>query len=402
MKCASHLHPEYTERIDGLGYIISYYLDEPGFATRPHFHIINHITGKNVAICYKENRYADPNNPNRLTSEECKILNDWMKKIIPGYHGIYDNEEHVTNWGNIRDSIHHYDNDWIFNKSFPQPDYSSIKEPLPIPNNFWEIENHVNPLYKLNLGNIIPGIGHVVECESEDPDMYCRPHAHIITDDGRNIELCIMDNRYANPNNPNRFRPDEISAFNNWFHSTTNIHQIQIDNSYQLYSAWCNNMGFDKRIDIPSPDMACKDYSIIKEPLPIKHNDDLVGLICIGECNDVGNIIMFERDESRLYSYIPHFYIQRFEDLIPIGIKTSIYLDLAGPRLNKDERTALYKWMKSRDRSGGFANGCISNWDYIVMTYNRLFPWTQIKDSTKMPNYTRIIPHRISKDKRKY
>lgn len=50
-------------------------------------------------------------------------------------------------------------------------------------------------------------------------------------------------------------------------------------------------------------------------------------------------IIIYPKDGVN----IPHFHIQRLEDLIPIGIKTSVYLDLVSPMLSKEERMLLYE-----------------------------------------------------------
>ena len=379
-----HIERNALEFIDNLGYIVTYYIDEPMLDSRPHFHIFT-SDGRNVAICYKENRYADPNNHDRLSDEECKILNDWMVTIVSEYTGPFiDHDEICNNWDSMRDSLHIQEREWI-NKRYPiQPNYTTINEPLPFYPEPWEIEDHVKPVYgRIN----IDGVGKAVYYEIEDSKMYLRPHFHVVTDDGRNVEICILKNRYANPYNHNRLTEKECVAFNNWVHSKDD--ESGYSNWTRLRGLW--HRSYDNRCDIPMSAKICPDFSIIEEPLPLKKFHGIIGsLITIGHCNGIGDVVMFTEGLSDYY-FIPHFFIQKLEDLIPIGIKSSVYLDPSSTRLNKQEREALMEWMQTTSNA---RFGPISNWDRIVISWDR-GRWNT--DKWKMPNYRVIRQRKISK-----
>lgn len=102
-----HTRTDMETYIDGLGYLLAYNIDEPFFYYRPHFHIIMPESGRNVEICFKENRYANPNSKDRLMEEERMIPNDYMNVILDDYKGMIPWDPVVcTNWAGIRDSLH--------------------------------------------------------------------------------------------------------------------------------------------------------------------------------------------------------------------------------------------------------------------------------------------------------
>lgn len=388
-----HGQKEFMVYIDGLGYIISYHVDAPGFDHRPHFHVINPFTGKDCAICYKENRYADPNNHNRLTKEECKILNDWMNIVLDNYFGMipWDPVE-CTNWGSLRDSLHVREREWIDERWDIQPDYTTIEEPLPLEFNHCQTKNHASYYsYEYMINKPIKGLGYIVSYEAEDPRLYLRPHFHILTEDGKNVQICIFDNKYADPEDDSKLSDSQAAVLNKWieygWHSVIGLWRKDMLDGRTTIPL---SLGYDWSASPP-------DYSTIKDADPIRTLDDIYGSnidpIVIGVCEGVGKIILFNKEES-LYSSIPHFFVQRLEeDLIPIGIKTSVYLDPTSPKLSKKECKELEDWMSLKRNISESVE--ISNWDAIVFNWNHS-RWNYEPCNWKKPNYKRIVNHRIA------
>lgn len=408
-----HASYEAMDYIDGLGYLLSYHVEEPGFDYRPHFHIFNPWTGKNVAICYKENRYADPNNHNRLTKEECKILNDWMNKEI-SYRSPFDPNNSVCNkWDGLRDSLHVPDREWI-DKHLPiQPDYTTIEEPLPLEVKPTDIKNHARSFNI--IWSHIPGVGELTYYCSEDPRLYLRPHFHIVTEDGKNVQICAFTNKYADPDDNNKLSKEQCIKLNEWVNSYSEEEfcgrKMRTENYRLLLFNWDSDCDREFRCELPSEMINDKykipDYSTILDADPIKtiYDGPRTNVVTIGRCHDIGNILFFLDDDS-IYGHVPHFYLQRLEELIPIGIQHSIYLDPTSTRLTSNERQILYDWMK-KSCSPFVGKGEFTNWDFIVMAYVKSVSWycndyTERARKWKMPNYKRIRQHKIACKDYKY
>lgn len=353
--------------IDAIGVVMVYEVDAPFMYNRPHFHIINPITGKNVAICANANKYADPENHNRLSSNECVILNNWMKDF-------HDKEQ--SNWDVIYDEIYHHRADLQHNAPVTRcPDYSTINEPDPlyVNCNKYELENHVNP----SLGINIDGVGRIVYYELEDERLFNRPHIHILTEDHRNVQICIHTNKYADPDSCFSLTPDEVKAFNEWAKNNKNKMCIQ--------ACWQSD---DERIVSWSEDeYVVPDYSTIEEPDPIEpfyaHNSRVVDA---GDCG-LGRTLIFH-DSNTIFSNIPHFYIQSESRMIPIGLYKSEFLDPMSPRLTKWEMEVLDAQLRMKRGLGS-----ISLWDYMVSTW--IFIHGEYARKHKMPDYTNIKVHKF-------
>lgn len=398
-----HSETDCVEFVEGLGYIRVYRIDGPEMDFIPHFHVNNPWTGKDVAICFKDNRYADPDNNDRLTPEECKILDNWMREMTD-YRSVFDPDyNYCNNWRALSDSMHTLNRDWIDKFLDIQPDYTTIKEPLPISKDHWEYKNHYGGNKLTHEDFEIKGVGNIVIYSADDPKMYYRPHAHVITYDGRNVQVCIFENRYADPDANERFNPDECIKFNEWVHGTGDY----------KHPGW-GLMRFEWETDsrqrciIPRSALDSRnmpDYTSILEPRPIA---DMFNCrfdpIVVGVCNEIGKIIVFG-NEITPYSNIPHFYVQRLDELIPIGILHSVYLDPTSTKLTSMERFHLMNWMLERHHV--MKGLCFSNWQYAAMSW-AISDCCYLDETdcyykiSKMPNYNIIRTHKIGCKWNKY
>lgn len=391
-----HIATDYRGYIEGLGYIMAYRIDEPFFRYRPHFHIVMPESGRNVEICFKENRYANPNSKDRLTKEECEILNNWMKTICEDYFGMipWDPVE-CTYWAGMRDSLHIPDRAWIDERWDIQPDYSTIEEPRPIEEDRkpFEIPSHVNPdVFEGRPQPEIKGVGQIITYELEDVRLLNRPHFHIHTKDGRNVQICMLTNKYSDPESKDRLTPEEIDLFNKWMNWNWN----------SCAGFWnmncCDNRITIGRNMLDSP--SALDYSVILEPDPIEpYYGTNCGVVEIDNIYGVGRVLMVRNDHSKMYSLIPHFVIQNIKGMIPIGLYSSVYLDPTAPTLSKYEREELHDNLSfKREMSDGSS---ISEWDYMVETWNHMRYSTSCAKH-KMPNYRNIRVHKIANKELKY
>lgn len=396
MSSLYHTHADYQEYIKGLGYLMAYRVDEPYFRYRPHFHIVMPESGRNVEICFKENRYANPNSKDRLTKEECEILNNWMKTICEDYFGMIPwDPVTCTYWAGVRDSLHIPDRAWIDERWDIQPDYSTIEEPRPIEEDRrpFEIPNHVNPnVSERRFQPEIKGVGQIISYELEDVRLLNRPHFHIHTDDGRNVQICMLTNKYSDPESKDRLTPEEVVLFNKWMSWNWNSCAGFWEMDY------CDNRITIGRYMLDNPSVL--DYSTIFEPDPIEpYYGTNCGVIEINNIDGVGRILMVRNDYSKLYSYIPHFVIQSARGIIPIGLFSSVYLDPTAPTLSKYEREDLYDILSfKREMTDGSS---ISTWDYMVETWNHMRYSTSCAKH-KMPNYKNIRMHKIANKDLKY
>lgn len=391
-----HTNTDYQGYIEGLGYLVAYRVDEPFFSYRPHFHIVMPESGRNVEICFKENRYANPNSKDRLTKEECEILNNWMKTICEDYFGMipWDPVE-CTHWAGVRDSLHIPNRAWIDERWDIQPDYSTIEEPRPIEEDRkpFEIPNHVNPdVFEKRLQPRIKGVGQIISYELEDYRLFNRPHIHIHTDDGRNVQICMLTNKYSDPESKDRLTTEETTLFNKWINWNWNA----------CSGFWNSNYGEDNRISIGliMRNRDPVDYSTILEPDPIEpYYGTTSGVIEIDNVYMLGRILIIRNFRRKMYGSIPHFVVQTVMGLIPIGLYSSVYLDPTAPTLCKSEREDLYNVLSSkREMTDGSS---ISIWDYMVETWNHIY-WSESRAKHKMPNYRNIRMHKIANKECKY
>lgn len=370
-----HVCCDSWDLIEGLGIILHHYVMEPFMDSVPHFHVIVPKSNKIVSICYLNNRYADPRSKDRLTKEECEILNNWMKTIP---HCEYDEDFNLSNWKCMVDSTHIIQPWWSIVRNSEQPDYSTILEPLPLQHDKYEIDKHsmYSVLHKTDFGEFV---GFSVEEE----DMRQRPHFHLVLNSGKHVEICIFENRYANPNNPNTLTDQERKELSEWVKKDkANLDVIR--------RCWGGSFErpYDDRCTIPASAKQCTDYSEILPAKPIAEYDAKVCPIVIGECSGVGKIIVF-KEVGTLYWSLDMFWVARMEDLIPIGINHSIYCDQSCKRLSKKERNLLADWMSSKADT---TFGDMTNWEYMAMTYEiNSGRWLE---SHKMPNYRNIYVSR--------
>lgn len=370
-----HIVCDRWDIIDGLGIIFHNYVMEPLMDSVPHFHVMVPKSNKIVSICYLHNRYADPRSKDRLTEEECKILNDWMKTIP---YCEYDEDFNLTNWKCMVNFTHIIQPWWSIVRNSEQPDYSTISEPLPLNHDKYEIDKHC--MYAIRGET---DFGKFVGFSVEDEDMYQRPHFHLVMNSGKHVEICIFENRYANPNNPNILTDQERKEFSEWVKQSK-------DNLNIIKGCWYGAFDgpYDERCTIPASAKQCTDYSEILPAKPIKEYDEKLGPKLIGECPGVGKIFVF-KEIGRLYWSNNMFWVLRMEDLIPIGINDSVYYNSNCKKLSKKERNLLADWMSSKADTS-FRD--MTNWEYMAMTYEiNSGKWLE---SHKMPNYRNI---RVSK-----
>lgn len=362
---------DHNSIIDGLGYITHQYIRKPMLDSVPYFNIKLFGSNKTVSICYMDNKYADPNNKNRLTDKECEILNNWTKERP------YPDEDNFTNWDNLVCGTHIPQPWWDIVRDASQPDYSVIKEPDDVTHCYYEIPKHSQ---YFNIRE--ESFGTIINYGIEEEDLFQRPHFHIITHDGRNVEICLFQNRYANPNNPNTLTSIELEELCKWMKDKSNLGFLR--------RCWDGVIDcYDDRCTIPASAKQCSDYSTILPAEPFVEYDMKYNPRIIGECDHVGKILVFEKDNG-IQWWNNSFWIAKMEELIPIGICHSVYYDHSSKRLSAKERKLLADWMESKINT---SFGKFTRWDYTMMTYEMLTG--NVLKYKKIPNYRNI---HVSKD----
>ena len=356
--------------IDGLGFLEIYSIDAPFMYQRPHFHIIDPKSGRNIAICINTNKYADPENFDRLTSTECKLLDDWMNSLY---------KKGISNWDITAETVYEHRSDLkpivpIGNK----PNYTFIDEPDPIENgcSIYETVNHMNPRFI----NKIDNIGEIIEYEYEDERLFNIPHIHVLTFDHRNVQVCLHENKYADPDSRDRFTDSEVRIFNEWAK----------ERGKNLRAYWYSGED-DRIISCELDGYNVPDYSIINEPDPIKPFYEYnTRVIDIGRCES-GRILMLPTLNT-LFAHVPHFYIQSEVGMIPIGLFSSEFLDPTSPKLSKKEMKELKYYLRLQHGDSG-----INMWKYMVLTWSFVTGHKYDKNR-RMPEYSNIKIHKIKFD----
>lgn len=184
--------------IKGVGKPISYEIEDWRLFNRPHFHIYT-PDERNIQICMFANKYADPENRDRLSKDESLLFNNWMKfnwktRAYLWCANCYDNRLPIG-----RNMIDVKDEDII--------DYSIILEPDPIEPYYGTISKVIEVGSDYNVGRIL-----IVDGESEK--LYSTIPHFVVQSVKGNIPIGLYSSVYLDPQAPtlSKFEREKLQS----------------------------------------------------------------------------------------------------------------------------------------------------------------------------------------------